>query len=204
MVGVLIQTMPMLSLVLGAQSCCVGLGGDVPGAPSGVDSPVSSRDRAGAEHFAGVPALEGALPCHFCPCRACCRGACRGIFPGSPLPLCFQLPGGGRGLGQLPGAELQAAGPSRLLWKGCQSALPSLRESWSHWGCRGGRLISPGRCHLWGSGFSLSAWELLVTGPQCHSSVQLDMGIPRKEHSSCKLFLVLWRVQSHDCQTVIG
>lgn len=57
---------------------------------SRVDSPVSSKDRARAKHFARVPALEGALTCHLCPCRACFHGISREISPWEP---CASLPG---------------------------------------------------------------------------------------------------------------
>lgn len=125
MVGVLIQTMPML--LFSVHRLFVLVGGDVPGVPplSRVDSPVSSKDRARAKHFARVPALEGALTCHLCPCRACFHGISMERFPLGALCLSarcvFTCPVGDRGAGQLPGADLQAAGPSRLLWKRCQS-----------------------------------------------------------------------------------
>lgn len=134
MVGVLIQTMPMLSFSV--HRVFVLVGGDVPGVPSGVDSPVSSKDRACAKHFAGVPALEEALPCHLCPCPACFHGFRRGIFPGSPLPLCqvcSHLPSGWQRAWAAPRSRpagsraIQA--PLEAMPKPNCCALPSLRES---------------------------------------------------------------------------
>lgn len=98
----------------------------------------------------------------------------------------FTCPGADRGVGQLPGADLQAAGPSRLLWKRCQSwtvvlCLPSgnpkaagsaEKGGWSH--------LSDITC---GEAASVS---LPGSCSQCHSSVQLEMDIPRKEHSSSR------------------
>lgn len=87
-----------------------------------------------------------------------CLLTCRGIFPGSPLPRCFHLPSGWQGAWaaprSIPAGSRAIQAPLETMPR-C-SAFP--RESWSHWGCRGGRLSSPGRCHLRGSGFGLSAW----------------------------------------------
>lgn len=65
-------------------------------------------------------------------------------------------------------------------------ALPSLGESCRPWECGEGRLISPDTTCGEAVSVSLSAWELLLAGPPCHSSVQLEMAIPGKEHSSCR------------------
>lgn len=122
MVGVLIQTMPML--LFSVHRLFVLVGGDVPGVPplSRVDSPVSSKDRARAKHFARVPALEGALTCHLCPCRACFHGISREISPWEP---CASLPGVfspaqwvTEGLGS---SQEQTC---RLLWKDAKANLP--------------------------------------------------------------------------------
>lgn len=126
MVGVLIQTMPMLSLVLGAQSCCVGLGGmcQVPPlvwillCPARAELVPSSLPECqrwrGHSHVTSAPAVPVDME------------LAGGFSLGALCLAAFTCPVGGRGLGQLPGASLQAAGPSRLLWKRCQGALPSL------------------------------------------------------------------------------
>lgn len=138
-------------------------GGDVPGAfPSGVDS---VRTELLPSTLPRVPALEGALTCHLCPCLACFHGTCRGVFPWSPLPLCqvsFHLPSRWQRAWAAPrsrpaGSRVIQA-PLEMMPKQSCRALPSLRESWSHWECRERRLISPVWYHPWGSGFSLSAW----------------------------------------------
>lgn len=208
MVGVLIQTMPMLSFSV-HRVFCVGLGGDVPGVPSGVDSPVSIKDRAHAKHFARAPALEGALTCHLC----LFSWNSQGDFPWEPsasLPGVFspaQWVTEGLGSSQERTCRQQgrpgSSGSDAKAEVPCSAFPQGILE---HWECREGRLGSPVWYHLCGSSFSFSAWELLVAGPQCHSSGH-SHGIPSQEGAqqlqvSYKLFLVFWSVQSHGSQRV--
>lgn len=198
MVGVLIQTMPMLSLVLGAQSCCVGLGGmcQVPPlvwillCPARTELVPSSLPECqrwrGHSHVTSAPAVPVDL---------------QGDFPWDPSASLLspaQWVAGGLGSSQEHSCRQQGH-PGSYGNDAKVLCLPSGileplgmqgREAELTWP------VSP-----------VGKWLrslCLVAGPQCHSSVQLDMGIARKEHSSYKLFLVLWRVQSRDCQIVRG
>lgn len=181
MVGVLIQTMPMLSFSVHRVFVMVW-GGCPRCRPLSLMWILQCLVRTEL-----VPALEEALTCHLCPCPACFHGTCRRVFPGSPLPLCqvcCHLPSGWQRAWAAPRSRpagsraIQA--PLETMPKPICRALPSLRESWSHWECREGRLI----CLISPVGKRFQSLCLVVAGPQCHSSVQLDMDIPRKEHSS--------------------
>lgn len=83
--------------------------------PSCVGSPVPSKERARARHFARVTALERALTCYLCPSHACFHETYRDFSPFSLRALCLSV---GcvlncsvyeRGVGQITQADLQAA-----------------------------------------------------------------------------------------------
>lgn len=87
MVGVLIQTMPML--LFSVHRHFVLVGGGCTRCPSRVSSLVASEERTHAEHSARVTALEGALTRYLCPSHACVHGTRRECFLSPPLSDVF-------------------------------------------------------------------------------------------------------------------
>lgn len=124
---------------------------------------------------------------------ACVHGTHRGIFPGSPLPLCqacFHLPSGWQRAWaaprSTPAGSRAVQAPLEATPKPNCRALPSLRESWS-----AGNAEKGGWAHL--SGITCVAAASVSQPGSCWWQVPsaIPVGIPmeflpRKELSSCR------------------